>query len=157
MSEKKRPEAQLTVRGEVNHPYLLQCQIQTIQSTSLIEKGESKYAKEQWRRAIQGEVGLIPDVWKGEKFKKEVEAAKHEETIDLRPFIVSGIRMDEETCKELGIPAFKKKTVFDSEKMFQACTNLLHRRKMLGKVNPVEEIAMIELERLGEAEAAKAR
>ncbi|NIT04093.1 hypothetical protein GTO10_04175, partial [Candidatus Saccharibacteria bacterium] len=57
--------------------------------------------------------------------------------------------------KELGIPAFIKETIIDYYEHFQACIDLLQRRKMLSKVNPVEEIDFVELEIIGEAEASE--
>lgn len=150
MSEKEL-EAELTLKDRLNFPYLLANQILTFQKAIL----NLEFSEREIREAIESFVHLIPEDWKDQKFEDEIKKAKTVKKTDVRPVVAGGIRMSEETCKELEIPDYKEEEVFDYYKMFQACINLLNRRKMLSKVNPVEQIDFIELEHIAETEASE--
>jgi len=141
-------EAQLTLKDRLNFPYLLANQILTFQR-SLLAIG---FTEREIRDTIEGFVHMIPESYKDKKFKKDMEKATIKKQIDLRPKFC-GLPATLETCKELGIEPFKEVTTFDYYDLFQACMNLLQRRHMLTKTNPVEQIDFIELEKIAEAEA----
>ena len=150
MSE-KQAEAQLTLKDRLNFPYILANQILTFQKAIL----NLEYSDKMIRKAIEGFVVSIPDDWADDEFKEDIEKATVVKKIDKRPLVAGNIRMNKETCEALGIKAFEEETVVDEDKLFHACINLLNRRKMLSKVNPVEEISFVELEKIGEAQASE--
>lgn len=147
----KQDEAQLTLKDRLNFPYILAQQILTFQKSIL----NLEYSEREIRESIEGFYQLIPDNWIDKKFRKAVKDATTTKKIDKRPLVAGNTRISAETCKSLGITAFEEKKVVDYYKLFHACINLLERRKMLSKVNPVEEISYIELEQIGEAETAE--
>lgn len=144
-------EAQLTLKDRLNFPYLLANQILTFQKAILA----LEYSAEEIRETIEGFVHMIPDDMKDDEFLKDLEEAQKTEKVDVRPIIASRIRMSEETCEQLGIPAFEEKTVFDYYAMFQACMNLLSRRGMLTKIARVEILEGIDLTNVTEDEVQR--
>lgn len=139
-------EAQLTLKDRLNFPYLLANQILTFQKAIL----NLEYSEREIREAIEGFVHLIPNPWKDEAWQKDFEEAVITRKKDLRPIVAGNIRMSEETCKELGIEAFKEEKVFDYYKMFQACIDLLNRKKMLSKVVHIEQLEGIDFDAITE-------
>lgn len=149
MSESTQYEAQLTLKDRLNFPYLLANQILTFQRALLA----LEFSEREIRETIEGFVHMIPESWKDDEFKKDMKKATIILKIDMRPKFC-GQRATVEVCEELGIPTFKEKTTFDYYDLFQACMNLLQRRRMLSKTNPVEQMSYIELEKIAETEAA---
>jgi len=66
--------------------------------------------------------------------------------IDKRPQIVGSVKMSAATCESLGIKPFEDKKVFDYYRMFQACINLLDRKKLLSRVRRVEKLESIDFD-----------
>ena len=141
-------EAQLTLKDRLNFPYLLANQILTFQRSLLA----IEFTEREIRDTIEGFVHMIPESYKDDKFKADMKKATILKKIDLRPKFC-GQPATIEVCEQLGIPIFKEVTTFDYYDLFQACMNLLQRRHMLTKTNPVEQIDFIELEKIAEAEA----
>lgn len=141
-------EAQLTLKDRLNFPYLLANQILTFQRALLA----LEFSEREIRETIEGFVHMIPETWKDKQFMEDMKKAKITQKIDKRPKFC-GLSATLETCKELGVEPYKEVTTFDYYDLFQACMNLLQRRRMLSKTNPVEQISLIELENIAETEA----
>lgn len=132
-------EAQLTLKDRLNFPYLLANQILTFQKAIL----NLEYSEREIKEAIEGFVHLIPESWKDDKWKKEIKAAETVEEVDMR----------KEWCgRKIGEPKIEKQKSFDHYKMFQACINLLDRKKMLSRVMRIEELEGIDFESVTETE-----
>lgn len=131
----KSSEASLTVKDRLNFPYLLANQILTFQRSIL----NLEFSAREIRESIEGFVHLIPVEWKDEEFNTDIENALIKQAIDIRPEFC-GSTATLEFCKENGIEPYKYKETFDYYMMFQACINLLNRRGMLSKINPVQEL-----------------
>jgi len=135
-------EAQLTLKDRLNFPYLLANQILTFQKAIL----NLEYSEREIREAIEGFVHLIPESWKDGKFKEDMKKARVKRKKDVRPIVTGSIRMSEQACRKLGIPAFKEKESLDYYKMFQACMDLLDRKKMLSKILRIEELESVDFD-----------
>lgn len=135
MSEKEF-EALLTIKDRLNFPYLIARQIITYQQAIL----NTEHSDREIQEAINGLVELIPDSWKDNKWKDELKQAEVIENKDLRPVVAGNVRMNEEVCKELGIPAFKEEKTCDPNKLFHACMNLLDRRGLITKISRTEKV-----------------
>jgi len=142
LSEQKSEEAQLSIKDRLNFPYILANQIMTFQKSILAEE----YSEREIEEAITGFVHLIPDGWKDDKFKKDLKKATKIKRIDKRPQIVGSVKMSAATCEQLGIKPFEDKKVFDYYRMFQACINLLDRKKLLSRVRRVEKLESIDFD-----------
>lgn len=151
MTEQQKQEAQLSLRKQLNFPYLLANQIITFQRSTLAQE----YSEKEIIEAIKGFIFLIPTAWKDEEFKKEEKEATVNAKIDKRPVVAGRTRIDEETCSLLGIEPYEYKEKIDYYKMFQACINLLNRRGLLMKMDPTQELSHLELEELAEDEVRK--
>ena len=147
-------ERQLSLRGnELNTSYIYGTQWLVFAKSVLGEQ----FSEEQIRDSVKAFIHSIPATWKDKKFAKQLKKASEIVRVDKRPVVAGNFRMSEETCLSLGIPAYEDVEEQNYFLMFQACVDLLQRRKLLGKVNPVEEIDFIELEKIGEAEAVNTR
>ena len=133
-------EAQLTLKDRMNFPYLLANQVLTFQKT--IQNLD--FSEPQIQEAIKGFVHLIPKSWKDKEFNNALTKAKKEKQIDVRPLVAGRTRVSLQVCRELGIEAFKNKEIVDYYAVFQACMDLLDRRKMLSKIMRIEELDSIE-------------
>jgi len=149
MSEKEF-DAELTLKDRLNFPYLLANQILTYQKAIL----NMEYSEGEIREAIDGFVHMIPQEWKDDDFKKEMEKAEITIKIDMRPSFC-GISASEKFCEAHKITSFKEKKTFDHRKVFQACMNLLYRKKMLSKIVRVEELESIDLDTIEESSLFK--
>jgi len=143
-------EARLTLKERLNFPYLLANQILTFQKAIL----NQEYSEAEIREAITSFVHLIPEAWKDKKFRKEIKKAKITNKIDIRRDFC-GVLPAKEYCEKQSIPIFKDQETFDYYKMFQACINLLNRRRMLVKIDPTQEFSHFELEKIAENETRK--
>ena len=144
MSEKEF-EAQLTLKDRLNFPYLLANQILTFQKAIL----NLEFSEREIREAIEGFVHLIPEAWKDGKFEDAMKEAEITKKIDLRPRFC-GVPPSLEYCKTNSLPAFKDQKTFNYYKMFQACINLLDRKKMLSRIVRIEELESIDFESVTE-------
>ena len=126
----------LTIKDRLNFPYLIARQIITYQQAILT----TEHSEREIQEAINGLVELVPDSWKGEEWKKETKEAKIKRKIDIRPIVAGNIRMSEEVCKELGIPAFREEEGWDSNKLFHCVINLLDRRGLISRKTKYEDI-----------------
>ena len=141
-SEYVAEEAQLSIKDRLNFPYILANQILTFQKSILAEEHSAREIEE----AIKGFVNLIPDAWKDDQFRKDLKEATIMKKVDKRPQITGTVKMSESVCDELGITAFEDKEVFEYYKMFQACINLLDRKKLLSRVRRVEKLESIDFD-----------
>jgi hypothetical protein len=133
---------ELTVKDRLNFPYLLANQILTFQQ-SLIVEGDTEYRSQE---ALKGLVNMIPVAWKDPQFHEELEKAVKKVKIDNRPVVVKGIRMNEETCKKLGVKPYTIEKEVDYYKLFQACMNLLNRRGLLSKLHRIEVLEGVDFD-----------
>lgn len=92
------------------------------------------------QETVEGFEHLIPDNWKDDQFRKEIDEARTTTRVDVRPIVTGSVRMSEETSKQLGIPAFVVEESVDYYKTFQAIINLLERKGMVSKVSRVEKV-----------------
>ena len=134
MSEKEFPT--LTIKGKVDFPYLLARQIITYQQAIL----NTEHSEREIQEAIAGLVEMVPNSWKDSEWEKEIKEAEVEEQVDVAPIVAGNIRMNEATCKELGIPKWKIVKTNDSNKLFHSCIDLLDRRGMLSRVTKIEKM-----------------
>lgn len=150
MSESQEIEeiGPLTIREKLNMPYLLARQIITVQQSILSEENSEREIQE----SVNGLVELVPDAWKDDQFRKDLENAKTIQRIDKRPLVAGNIRITEETCKELGIIPFEEKKVVDYYKVFQACIDLLCRRDLISKKRRIEKLVELDLDNITENE-----
>ena len=140
MSEQQQ-EAQLTLKDRLNMPYLIANQILTFQKSLLaVENSEREIIE-----AIKGLVNMIPDSWKDETFKKDMEKARVKRKVDVRPDWC-GLRASKEFCEKHGIQSEIEEEVDDWYKAFQACINLLDRRGMLTKNQVIEQLEGVSYE-----------
>lgn len=128
-------EAQLTLKDRLNFPYLLANQILTFQRALLA----LEFSEREIRETIEGFVHMIPESWKDNKFKENMDEAMITRKIDIRPRFC-GQAATPAVCEELGVPTVKEVTTFDYYDLFQACINLLDRRGLTGKK---EELTII--------------
>lgn len=138
--------AELTLKDRLNYPYLLANQILTFQKSIL----NMEYPTSVIREAIEGFVHLIPESWKDEKFLDDIKKAMKKEPKDNRPIVAGNLRMNEETCKALGIEPFVAVDAFDYYMMFQACVDLLDRRGLTSKRTYTEKMTGNPYQDLGE-------
>lgn len=134
-------EAELTLKDRLNFPYLLANQILTFQKAIL----NLEFSDREIREAIEGFVHLIPEAWKDTKFEDEMKAAQTKTKIDIRPSFC-GITASEKFCETHGIKAFREEETFDYYKMFQACINLLNRKKLLSRILRIEQLEGIDFD-----------
>lgn len=135
MSEKDELPS-LTIKDKVNFPYILANQMLTFQKAIL----NQEFSEREIREAVNGFVELIPDSWKDEDWKSDLEKAKVIEKKDVRPVVAGTIRMSKEVCSRLGIPVFNEEETYDSYKLFHSCVNLLDRRGMISKVTKIDKV-----------------
>lgn len=130
-------EAQLTLKDRLNFPYLLANQILTFQKAIL----NLEYSEREIKEAIEGFVHLIPENWKDDKWKEELKDAKVIEEVDMR----------KDWCgRKIGKPKIEQRETFNYYKMFQACINLLDRKKMLSRTVLIEELESIDFDAITE-------
>lgn len=149
----KLEEGQLSLKGRINFEYLLGAQIAAYQ---FVLKGE-EFKEAQVKEVIKGFVDIMPANWRDKDFKEDLKKAVTKMHTDIRPLVAGNIRLDVKICEKLGIPTTRTEETFNYRAIMQACINLLDRRKLLSKVNPVEELDYIELEKIGESEGVKVR
>ena len=129
-------EIQLTIRDRINYPYILANQIITIQRVLLNEEAAKEVID-----SVEALVHQIPDLYKDEAFTKEIKKAILKIKKDVRPSF-GGIKLDEETCKDMGVPIAEEVEERDPWAMLQAVINLLQRRSMLTRRSFVEKIVL---------------
>jgi len=127
------PEARLTIRDRLPINLILTNAIITIQKSIL----NIDYSEEELREAVMGFVAMIPDDLKDQGFNDELDMARQVRPVNTRPEFC-GIPARDEYCEAKGIPTQILVETFDYFKVFHACFNLLHRKKMLLKVQPKE-------------------
>ena len=148
MAEQRQQSYGLSLRKQLNFPYLLEGSITTFQKSVLAQE----YSEKEIIEAIKGFVYILPKAWKDPEWAKEEKEATKEKLVDKRPLVAGNTRMNEETCKKLGIQPYVKETVIDYYALFQACINLLNRRRLLMKPDPTQELSHLELEQLAKDE-----
>ena len=129
-------EVQLTIRDRINYPYILANQILTIQRVLLNEEAAKEVID-----SVEALVHQIPDMYKDDSFREEIEKAVLKIVKDVRPKF-GGVTIDEESCVEMGIPTTEEVLEKDPWAILQAVFNLLQRRSMLTRRNFVEKIIL---------------
>jgi len=129
-------EVQLTIRDRINYPYVLANQILTIQRVLLNEEAAKEVID-----SVEALVHQIPDMYKDDSFREEIEKAVLKIVKDVRPKF-GGVTIDEESCVEMGIPTTEEVLEKDPWAILQAVFNLLQRRSMLTRRNFVEKIIL---------------
>lgn len=127
------PEAKLTMRDKLPINFIYTNALITIQKSIL----NIKYSSEEIKEAVSGFVAMIPDGLKDPEFNHEIDAAKQEIIIDVRP-VFCGVQASKEYCERKGIPIFRRIKTFNYFQVLHACFNLLMRRNMLLKRQPKE-------------------
>ena len=138
----KENEAPLTLKDRVDFPYILANQMLTFQKALLAEE----FSEREIQETILGFVHVIPDTWKDNEFRKELEVAEKKVKVDKRPFVVPSVRLSEELCLELGVPSYVEETEVNYFQYFQACINLLQRRGLLTKIHRVEMLEGVDFD-----------
>jgi len=124
----------LLLQDKINHNYLLANQILTIQKL----RQSTENVEFQIKKAIQGLVALIPQVWKDPDFDEDMKKAEITRNIDTRPSFC-GMPANFKVCQDLGISSIVTIMDLNQEAALQACMNLLERRGMLTKKIIIEE------------------
>ena len=91
-------EVQLTIRDRINYPYILANQILTIQRVLLNEEAAKEVID-----SVEALVHQIPDMYKDDSFREEIEKAVLKIVKDVRPKF-GGVTIDDESCAEMGLP-----------------------------------------------------
>lgn len=127
------PEAKLTMRDRLPTPLLL------LYTFLNINKALSniKISAEEIGESILGLVAMIPDELRDDRFYEELENAKQEILVDVRPEFCL-IKASEEYCERKGILAFQRLQHLNYFEMYHAVFNLLMRKHMLLKIQPKE-------------------
>lgn len=124
LQEAFEAELQFHSGDRINFPYVLANQILTHQKAMLESEKTAQIV-------IESFVSMIPDAWKDDDFNKDIDKAVVTIKIDNRPLCCGNLRMNEKTCKKLGIEPWIDKKQLDYFAMQQACLNLLERRHLL--------------------------
>lgn len=120
----------LTIKDRINYTYLLSVKLLTIDK-AVLTVGET--SSTEMTEAIELLRCSIPDFWKDDDYREEVEKAKIQIKVDNRPTFC-GRPMDEDYCRdELGIQPYIDEEMYDPFAVHQAIINLLQRRKMIGR------------------------
>jgi len=78
--------------------------------------------EETFKSCVLALENLVPFEDRTPEFEDALESTKYVETVDVRPKF-AGTYLDEETCKELEIPAFKEEEKFNWDKYFRVLFN----------------------------------
>jgi len=90
---------------------------------------EGVYNEESHRNAILAYEDLIPKEDRDDELEEDLKNAMIKDKVDIRPKF-AGTYLDEETCKELNIPAYQEIEKTDWHKYFRACFNQFVRLKV---------------------------
>jgi hypothetical protein len=118
----------ITIKDRINHPYILASQILTIQKAILNLENSAQITQE----AVEGLIHIIPDPWKDEDYKKELQEAYVDKEIDIRPEFC-GNKATLIFCQKHKVNTTKTEKRLHYWKGLQACINLLDRRGMISK------------------------
>lgn len=127
------PEAKLTMRDRLPTNMLL---LYTFLNINKALK-DIKISAEEIGESILGLVAMIPDELRDDQFYEELEAAKQEIVIDVRPDFC-GVKASLEYCERKGVQPFQKIQHINYFEMYHAVFNLLMRKHMLLKIQPKE-------------------
>ena len=119
-----------TISEKLDYKTLLIFALRTVETSIL---SGDKYIIES---SIWTLYNLIPASWYDAAFKKDIQDCYVTEKKDVRPIVAGDVRMLEEVCKELGIPAYKEEKRTDHYKMLSACVCLLERLGVLMRRTP---------------------
>jgi len=129
-------EAQLTLKDRLNMPYLLANQILTFEKSITVVGSESKT---EIVESIKGLLNMIPTPWEDQEFREEIEKAKIQNDVDVRPEWC-GLKATKDFCEKHGIGTIKKVDSLDHWKVLKACMNLLFRKGMLSRKTFTEKM-----------------
>jgi len=127
------PEAKLTIRDRIPTNILLLYTFLNINKTIK----DIKYSPEEIGESILALVAMIPDELRDEQFLQELNKAKQDIMIDVRPQFCE-VKASLEYCQRKGIPAFIRVPKLNYFEMYHAVFNLLMRKHMLLQAQPKE-------------------
>ena len=127
------PEARLTIRDRIPTNMLLLYTFLNINKTI----SNIKFSTDEIRESILALVAMIPDELRDEQFIKELNAARKEILMDVRPVFCT-VKASVEYCERKGIPAFIKEHRIEYFKMYHAVFDLLMRKGMLMRTETTE-------------------
>jgi len=127
------PEARLTIRDRIPTNMLLLYTFLNINKTI----SNIKFSTDEIRESILALVAMIPDELRDDQFIKELNAARKEIMMDVRPVFCT-VKASVEYCERKGIPAFIKVPQLNCFEMYHAVFNLLMRKHMLLQAQPKE-------------------
>lgn len=127
------PEAKLTMRDRLPTPLMF---FYTFMNINKALK-DIKVSAEEIGESILGLVAMVPDELRDDQFYDELENAKQEIVVDVRPEFCQ-VKASLEYCERKGIPAFQKIQHINYFEMYHAVFNLLMRKHMLLKIQPKE-------------------
>jgi hypothetical protein len=128
----------ITIKDRINHPYILANQILTIQKAILNLENSTQITQE----AVEGLIHIIPDIWKDEKYKEELEQSYVDKQVDIRPEFC-GNKASLVFCQKHKLETTKTEKRLGYWKGLQACINLLDRRGMVSKRSFLEKMTGI--------------
>ena len=127
------PGIKLTIRERIPTNLLLLYTFLNINKTI----SNIKFSTEEIRESILALVAMIPDELRDELFIKELNDARKEILMDVRPVFCT-TKASLEYCQRKGIPALIKVAQLNCFEMYHAVFNLLMRKHMLLKIQPKE-------------------
>lgn len=126
---------QLTLRGKVNFPYVLANLMLTFQKSILA----LEFSGREIRECVEGFVATIPSDWQDEQFKEDLKNSEIIVKVDIRPTFC-GIKANLETCKKMGVPAYKEVITIDYFLRYHACIDLLNRKGLISEKTKTEKV-----------------
>ena len=130
---KEFPEAKITIRDRIPTNLLLLYTFLNINKTIK----DIKYSTDEIRESILALVAMLPDGLRDDQFLKELNEARKEIMMDVRPIFCT-TKASLEYCNRKGIPAFIKVPQLNYFMMYHAVFNLLMRKHMLLKAQTKE-------------------
>jgi len=129
------PGVKLTIRERIPTNMLLLYTFLNINKTIK----DIKYSADEIGESILALVAMIPDEIRDELFIQEINAARKEILMDVRPIFCT-VKASLEYCQRKGIPAYIKDVQLDYFGMYHAVFNLLMRKRMLMAIHKKETI-----------------
>ena len=129
------PGIKLTIRERIPTNLLLLYTFLNINKTIK----DIKYSADEIGESILALVAMIPDELRDELFIEEINAARKEILMDVRPVFCT-TKASLEYCQRKGIPAYIKDVQLDYFGLYHAVFNLLMRKRMLMAIHKKETV-----------------
>ena len=127
------PDAKLTIRDRIPTNLLLLYTFLGIGKTIK----DIKYSTDEITESMLGLIAMIPDELRDQQFIDELNTAKQEIMIDVRPKFCE-VKASIKHCRRKGIPSFIKSVKINPFIIYHAVFNLLMRKNMLLKTQTRE-------------------